>query len=103
MKYTEKEYKTMHFFKNLPNDMQLYVESEVKYYFEDVDLMRIQEHRTMLNEIYSLTPEKAEHITQYTDDFYYFTIVWLFETIQPILDKFFIENDYYEKYPEYLV
>ena len=103
MKYTKDEFQTMSFFRKLPIDLKQIVDNSVKKDFDDENLMKIQENKRLLETIYLLTPEMAKHITENKDDYFYFQIKWLFETVQPVLEKFFQENDYYRKYPEYLV
>jgi len=103
MKYTQTEYRTMSFFRKLPIDMKKIVDENIKSEFEDENLMKIQEHKKLLETIYLLTPEMAEHISNNRDDYFYFQIKWLFETIQPVLEDYFQKEDYYELYPEYLV
>ncbi len=103
MKYTTLEYQTMSFFRKLPDDMKVIVDISVSKEFDDEDLMKLQENKQLLETIYKLTPEMAKHISDNRDDYFYFQIKWLFDIIQPVLEDFFQRENYYTKYPEYLV
>ncbi len=103
MKVSDYDCKPLHFFRKLPPQMKVEVDEIVVDCFEESVITTMQKEGYLLETLYLMTPEMADHLTKYQDDYHYFSIKFLYDTIQPVLQELFEGRNYYEKYPEYLV
>lgn len=103
MKVTAYDCKPLHFFRKLPPQLKVEVDDLIGTQLSEVVIKTIVSERYLLETLYLLTPDMADHLTEFSDDYMYHNILFLYNTIQPVLQELFEGRNYYEKYPEYLV
>ena len=103
MKVTADDCVPLHFFRKIPIYMKVEVDALVEDIF-DKDVVKLMiEKNYLLETLYLMTPDMADHLTKYSDDYEYHTIAYLYENIQPVLKEIFEGRNYYERFPEYLI
>ena len=103
MKLTEADCIPLHFFRKIPPEMKVEIDTLAVDLFPPHMVKLMVEKNYLLETLYLLTPAMAEHLTKFSDDYEYHTIQSLYENIQPILKEIFEGRNYYERYPEYLI
>lgn len=83
--------------------MKVEIDMLVAELFPPSVIKMMVEKNYLLETLYLLTPAMADHLTKYSDDYEYHTILSLYEHIQPVLKDIFEGRNYYERYPEYLI
>ena len=103
MKVTDYDCKPLHFFRKLPPQLKVEVDELIEAQLSKEVIKTIISESYLLETLYLLTPPMADHLTKFSDDYKYHNILFLYNTIQPVLQDLFEGRNYYEKYPEYLV
>ncbi len=103
MKATAEECKSLNFYDRLPIDAKVEIDDILVEKFGDDFLVQQQENATLLEVVYAMTPDRAIELTKYADDYMYFSVLNLYEHIQPIFQDLFENTNYFKEYPECLI
>ena len=103
MKVTLEDCIPLHFFRKIPTKMKVEIDELVMELFDKEMIDVMIEKNYLLETLYLMTPDMADHLTKYADDYEYHTIFALYSHIQPVLKEIFEGRKYYERFPEYLI
>lgn len=103
MKITDEDCLPLNFFRKLPPNIKVEIDEATLHLFSESMVKAMTNNYYMIDWTYRMSPTEWDKIMKMSDDFEYFSMLNMWETLQPIYKNLFASTDYYQRYPEFLI